>query len=183
MALFGEARDISMFRHVNRELMGNIISQQCSFFKLRLGQTQFNMYGEASGDKFYDGPILLYALIANPSQTWSTDDMGVNFNFAPTFRFLRDDLLNKLQDFNEDSIYGANLVPQVGDIIYYQTAYFEVNSTNANQFFVGKDPDYTNSVQPTGWNPGLENFGYNTSIICNTHYVPADKVGITKERT
>jgi len=182
MALFGEARDISMFRHINRELMGNIISQECSFFKLRLGQTNFNMYGEAAEEKFYDGPILLYALIENPSQTQPTDDMGVTFGWEPTFRFLRDDLLNKLQDFNEDTIYGANLVPQIGDIIYYQTSYFEVYATNANQFFVGKDPDYPNSVQPTGFNPGLENFGYNTSIICQTNYIPADKVGITLER-
>ncbi len=33
------------------------------------------------------------------------------FDWQPEFRFLRDDLLNKLQDFNQDTIYGANLVP------------------------------------------------------------------------
>lgn len=194
MALFGQARDISMFRYVNRELMGNIMSQQCAFFKLRLSQTNFNMYGEAAEEKYYDGPILLYSVIENPQEEWSTDDLGVNYNVKPTFRFLRDDLLDKLKDFNEDTIYGANLVPQVGDIIYYQTAYFEVTSTNANQFFVGKDPDYPNNPQPSNpegatyplpeplWNPGLDQFGWNTSIICNTTYVPADKVGITLER-
>ena len=194
MALFGQARDISMFRYVNRELMGNIISQQCSFFKLRLSQTNFNMYGEAADSKFYDGPILLYSIIENPEQEWTTSDLGVDFNLKPTFRFLRDDLLDKLQDFNEDTIYGANLVPQVGDIIYYQTSYFEVTNTNANQFFVGKDPDYPNNPQPGNppgatyplptplWNPGLGEFGYNQSIICQTTYVPADKVGITLER-
>ena len=119
MALFGQARDISMFRYVNRELMGNIISQQAAFYKLRLSQTNFNMYGEAAQEKYYDGPILLYTLIDLPDQEWSTDDLGVNFNWKPTFRFLRDDLLDKLKDFNEDTIYGANLVPQVGDVILY----------------------------------------------------------------
>ena len=194
MALFGQARDISMFRYVNRELMGNIISQQAAFYKLRLNQTNFNMYGEAAEQKYYDGPILLYTLIDLPDQEWSTDDLGVNFNWKPTFRFLRDDLLNKLQDFNEDTIYGANLVPQPGDIILYETAYYEVTSTNAAQYFVGKDPDYPNSPQPSNpagatyplpsplWNPGLDEFGYNVSIICQTTYVPADKVGITFER-
>jgi hypothetical protein len=48
MALYGQSRDISMFRYVNRELMGNIMSQQCAFFKIRLTQTNFNMYGEAA---------------------------------------------------------------------------------------------------------------------------------------
>ena len=194
MALFGQARDISMFRYVNRELMGNIISQQAAFYKLRLNQTNFNMYGEAAEQKYYDGPILLYTLIDLPDQEWSTDDLGVNWNWKPTFKFLRDDLLNKLEDYNEDTIYGANLVPQPGDIILYETAYYEVTSTNAAQYFVGKDPDYPNSPQPSNppgatyplpsplWNPGLDEFGYNVSIICQTTYVPADKVGITFER-
>jgi len=194
MALFGQARDISMFRYVNRELMGNIISQQAAFYKLRLSQTNFNMYGEAAQEKYYDGPILLYTLIDLPDQEWSTDDLGVNFNWKPTFRFLRDDLLDKLKDFNEDTIYGAHLVPQVGDVILYETAYYEVTATNAAQYFVGKDPDYPNSPQPSNpagatyplpsplWNPGLDEFGYNVSIICQTTYIPADKVGITLER-
>jgi hypothetical protein len=194
MALYGQARDISMFRYINRELMGNIISQQAAFYKLRLSQTNFNMYGEAAEQKYYDGPILLYTLIDLPDQEWSTDDLGVNFNWKPTFRFLRDDLLNKLEDYNEDTIYGANLVPQPGDIILYETAYYEVTGTNAAQYFVGKDPDYPNKPQPANpagatyplpsplWNPGLDEFGYNVSIICQTTYVPADKVGITFER-
>jgi hypothetical protein len=194
MALFGHARDISMFRYVNRELMGNIISQQAAFYKLKLTQTNFNMYGEAAEEKYYDGPILLYTLIDLPDQEFPTDDMGVSFSWKPTFRFLRDDLLDKLKDYNQDTIYGANLVPQVGDIILYETSYYEITATNAAQYFVGKDPDYPNSPQPSNpagatyplpsplWNPGLDEFGYNVSIICQTAYVPADKVGITLER-
>ena len=194
MALFGQARDISMFRYVNRELMGNIISQQAAFYKIRLNQTNFNMYGEAAQEKYYDGPILLYCLIDLPDQTQPVDELGSTFDWKPTFKFLRDDLLDKLKDYNEDTIYGANLVPQVGDIILYETAYYEVTSTNAAQYFVGKDPDYPNSPQPSNppgatyplpsplWNPGLDEFGYNVSIICQTAYIPADKVGITFER-
>jgi hypothetical protein len=194
MALFGQARDISMFRYINRELMGNIISQQAAFYKLKLTQTNFNMYGEAAEEKYYDGPILLYTLIDLPDQEFPTDDMGVSFSWKPTFRFLRDDLLDKLQDYNQDTIYGANLVPQVGDIILYETSYYEITATNAAQYFVGKDPDYPNSPQPSNpagatyplpsplWNPGLDEFGYNVSIVCQTAYVPADKVGITLER-
>jgi hypothetical protein len=124
----------------------------------------------------------------------STDDLGVIWIWIPTFRFLRDDLLNKLEDYNEDTIYGANLVPQPGDVILYETAYYEITATNAAQYFVGKDPDYPNKPQPSNpadatyplpsplWNPGLDEFGYNVSIICQTTYIPADKVGITFER-
>ena len=58
-------------------------------------------------------------------------------------------------------IYGANLVPEVGDIIMYQEGYYEVDNTNANQFFVGKNPDYP-FTDDQGNNPledDLANFG------------------------
>ena len=46
MALYGEARDISLFRHINRELMGNIISQQCIYYKYDIEDTKVNIYGK-----------------------------------------------------------------------------------------------------------------------------------------
>jgi hypothetical protein len=57
MALYGQARDISMFRYINRELMHNIISQQNVFLSVNLNETVFNMYGEASEEKYYNGPL------------------------------------------------------------------------------------------------------------------------------
>jgi len=185
MALFGSARDISLFRHVNRELLADIITQQCSFYKYKLEETKVNIYGEAAEEKFYMGPVLLNCLIERTDQEYPETDLGTDFSWGATFKFLRDDLLNKMEDFNENFDptnyqYGANLVPEVGDIIMYQDGYYEVDNTNANQYFMGKNPDYPNEVNPI--NPGLENFGSSISIICETHYVPADKLGITQER-
>ena len=185
MALFGSARDISLFRHVNRELLADIITQQCSFYKYKLEETKVNIYGEAAEEKFYMGPVLLNCLIERTNQDYPETDLGTDFTWGATFKFLRDDLLNKMEDFNADFSptnyqYGANLVPQVGDIIMYQEGYYEIDVTNANQYFMGKNPDYPNDVNPI--NPGLEDFGSSISIICETHYVPADKLGITQER-
>jgi len=94
--------------------------------------------------------------------------MGPDYTRQVNFRFFRDDLVD------------ANLVLEVGDIFLYEELYFEVHSVMDNQLFVGKDPDYPNESNPL--NPGLANFGTNVSIICSTHLVPADRVGITKER-
>ena len=69
MALFGEARDISMFRYINRELMHNIISQQCVLYKVNVTETKTNLYGEASSGRVFREPILLYALIDRFDQT------------------------------------------------------------------------------------------------------------------
>ena len=65
MALFGSGRDASLFRRISRELMGNIISQQCVFYKFSLDKTTTNMYGEASGGRFYKEPIILNVAITN----------------------------------------------------------------------------------------------------------------------
>jgi len=169
MALYGGARDISLFNKVNKELLGNIITQQCVYYKLRLNETKVNMYGEAAGAKYYKEPVLFNALIERGDQEYPDDDiLGVNFNRSLDFKFFRDDLVD------------ADVVPEVGDIIMYYEGYYEVDSTVGNQYFVGKDPRYPYNTNPL--NPGLENFGANISIICKTHYTPADKVQITKER-
>ena len=169
MALYGGARDISLFQKVNRELMGNIITQQCVYYKLRLNETKVNMYGEAAGARYYKEPVIFNALIERGDQEYPDDDiLGVNFNRSLDFKFFRDDLVE------------ADVVPEVGDIIMYYEGYYEVDSTVGNQYFVGKDPRYPYNTNPL--NPGLENFGANLSIICKTHYTPAKKEKITKER-
>jgi hypothetical protein len=63
MALFGGSRDISLFRHINRELMANIISQEIVFYKCNLVETKVNMYGEASSGRTFNKPVLFNALV------------------------------------------------------------------------------------------------------------------------
>tara|TARA_R110002012_G_scaffold110167_1_gene254480 strand:- start:84 stop:593 length:510 start_codon:yes stop_codon:yes gene_type:complete len=168
MALFGTQRDVSLIRNINRELMGDIITQQCAVYKLNLGETRVNIYGESSGAKYYQDPVLLNVLLERGDQTYNSSDMGVDYSREVEFRFFRDDLAD------------ASLVIEPGDILLYYESYFEVDTIKDNQLFVGKDPRYPYNSNPL--NPGLEEFGSNLSIICSTHYTPADKVQITRER-
>ena len=171
MAMFGSSRDVSLIRHLNRELLGNIITQQAAFYKYKLQETKVNLYGEAAGVKYYDGPFLFNCLIERADPEYPITDLGVQFQQDITFAFFKDDLVD------------ANVVPEVGDIILYEDGYYGVQTTISNQYFVGKNPDYPNNVNPL--NPGLEEFGSDLSIICSTYYIPADKVAISpyKERT
>ena len=192
MALFGTARDVSLFRHMSRELMADIITEQCGYYKYKLEETKINLYGEAAHEKYYMGPVLLNVLVERTDNVYPETDLGTDYDKEVQFSFLRDDLLDKNEEFNQfdnkgnsytglpGTGYGADLVPQVGDIIMYNEGYYEVHETIANQYFVGKNPDYPNSPNP--YNPGLDEYGWNTSVIVKTHYVPADKVGITRER-
>jgi hypothetical protein len=187
MALYGGARDMSLFRNINREIMHNIISQQCVLYKYDLSETKVNIYGEAASEKYYHPPVLLYCLIDIPNQEYSDSGFGPDFNWSPTFKFLRDDLQASTSgscDENNDNPNGANIVPDVGDIIMYQNAYFQIDNVNMAQFFVGKDPDYP-FTDADGNNPletDLNEFGYNVAVVCQTFYVPADKVQIQLAR-
>jgi hypothetical protein len=171
MAMFGSSRDVSLIRHLNRELLGNIITQQAAFYKYKLQETKVNLYGEAAGVKYYDGPFLFNCLIERVDPEYPITDLGIEFQQGVTFAFFRDDIVD------------AGIVPEVGDIILYEDSYYGVQTTISNQYFVGKNPDYPNNTNPL--NPGLEEFGSNLSIICSTYYIPADKVAISpyKERT
>jgi hypothetical protein len=168
MALYGTQRDVSLFRHLNRELLHDIITQQCAYYQFKTAETKVNVYGEAAGAKYYGEPVLLNMLVDRGDNTSPTGDFGVDYDRPMTFKFFRDDLVD------------ANVIPDVGDIIMWYEGYWEVENTNANQLFVGKDPDYPYAENPL--NPGLEEYGTNLSIMCVCHYIPADKVQITKER-
>lgn len=168
--MFTGQRDVSLIRKLNRELMGNIITQQCALYQFKLEETKVNIYGEAAGEKYYDGPFLFNVLIDRENQSYTSGNEGVNVGQGIQFYFLRDDLVD------------ANIVPNVGDIVLYQERYYGVQSTISNQYWGGKNPDYPNNENPL--NPGLEEFGNSISILVSTYYIPADKVAITsyKER-
>jgi hypothetical protein len=168
MALFGSSRDVSVVRKVNRELLGNVISQQCTLYKVNLEKTVSNIYGESVGLRYFTEPTLLYCRITRTDPGFIATDVGPDYDRTVTFSFLRDDLVD------------AGVNPELGDIIMYYDDYFEIEQSFDNQLWVGKNPDYPYAINPT--NPGLENFGYSVSVSCTAHYIPADKVNLTKER-
>ena len=168
--MYTGVRDWSLMRNFNREVMGNIITQQCAIYQFKLEETKVNIYGEAAEEKYYDGPFLFNVLMDRGDQDFSLNNEGVQFDQSINFYFLRDDLVEK------------DVVPRVGDIILYEEGYYGVQSTVANQYWGGKNPEYPNNDSdgsPNPLNPGLEEFGNNISILVSTYYIPADKVAIS----
>ena len=66
-------------------------------------------------------------------------------------------------------------ISEVGDIALWQNNYYEVDDVLENQYFVGKDPDYSYSSDN-------DNFGSSISIIVNAHYTRVEKLVIEKDR-
>ena len=123
--------------------------------------------------KYYDGPFLFNVLMDRGDQEYGAlNNEGVQFDQSINFYFffLRDDLVEK------------DVVPRVGDIILFKKGTYGVQSTIANQYWGGKNPEYPNNDSdgtPNPLNPGLEKFGNNVSILVSTYYIPADKVAIS----
>ena len=86
MALFGRQRDISLFRHVNRELIWDIITQQIGYYKVILEETYTNIYGEAM-EKFLTDPVLLNCLITG--LLWVGVDLCWHIAFLTAVSFVR----------------------------------------------------------------------------------------------
>lgn len=162
MSIFGSFRDVATFKIFTKELVEAVISQEIGYYKIKLGDTQANIYGEGQS-KYFIGPILIPCLIERGDFERESSDFGFDTIRAVTFRFFRDHLVE------------ANVVPEVGDVVMYNEGYYEVDNVSENQYILGKNPDYIYSSGATG-------HGESYSIILNTHYSSPDKLGITKER-
>jgi hypothetical protein len=161
MALFGGSRDISLFRHINKELINNIIQQSVGYYKIALDKTESNLYGE-SPTKTYNDPVLVNCLIERNIQAWTESDLGVDVTREITVRFLRDILVD------------MQLVPEVGDVVLWHENYYEIAGIVENQLFVGKDPSYAYD--------NTTDFGSSISIIVNAQYIRPEKLGLKQER-
>ena len=162
MALFGSVRDAAMQIGVAQEFVGNVVTQQVGYYKVVLPDTQPNVYGEALV-KSYIGPVLINTLIVRGDFTMTTDTFGPDSRREVQFRFLKVDLEI------------ANVVPETGDIVMYNELYYEVDNTNENQYFLGKDPAYA-------YSEGLDRFGASFSIILFAHLTSPERLGITIQR-
>jgi len=162
MALYGGSRDISFIRHINKELINNIIEQQIGYYILALDKTSSNLYGE-SLQKTYNDPVLVNCLIERTPPTWTETDLGTDVTQDITVRFLRGILVD------------IQLVPKVGDIVLWEESYYEISSLIENQLVVGKDPSYS-------YSSSTDDFGSSISIIVTAQYIRPEKVGLSKER-
>ena len=161
MALFGGSRDISLFRHINKELINNIIQQSVGYYKINLDKTTSNLYGE-SLTKSYNNPVLVNCLIERTAQEWTETEFGTDVTRTITVRFLRDILVD------------IQLVPEVGDVVLWQENYYELSGIVENQFVVGKDPSYAYD--------DTNDFGSSISIIVTAQYIRPEKLGLKQER-
>jgi hypothetical protein len=147
MALFGGIRDAKFLASINAELLNAIVDTEIEFFKLIVESSDSNIYGESESKSYYDS-ILIPCLITKENKTSNMDDYGHTYTRTAQFGISRD-ILEK-----------AGFYPEVGDIVFWDNEYYEIDNVDANQYFVGKNPDT--------WPNGSQH-GYSVSILCDAH--------------
>ena len=156
MALFGGQRDARFLAAINSELINAIIDTEIEFFKLLVDASNSNIYGESERKAYYDS-ILIPCLITKDDKTANMDDYGHTYTRTATFAISRD-ILER-----------AAFYPEVGDVVFWDNEYYELDNVDANQYFVGKNPDT--------W-PNGDQHGYSVSVVCSGHATRQTPQGI-----
>jgi hypothetical protein len=156
MALFGGKRDARFLASINAELINAIVDTEIEYFKLQVEQSNSNLYGESERKAYFDS-ILIPCLITKDEKSAAMDDYGHTYTRSAKFALSRD-LLER-----------ATLYPEVGDIIFWDNEYFEIDNVDANQYFTGKNPET--------W-PNGDDHGYSVSVVCDAHVTRQTPLGI-----
>jgi hypothetical protein len=157
---FLHQRDVDLVTRVTKELVGDkqnnkdgLINQECVIYKPSLQESSVNMYGEgAGGKKIYKNGVQMNALITADDFDFNQDEFGPDANQTATFSFLR------------QSFIDASMVLEMGDLIDWNYAYFEVGTINENQLIGGM-------------------FDQNFSVVASTFLIRKSSVQIERVRS
>ena len=141
-------RDVRMMNSVNGELMSDIIDQSVLIFKVNPTETTANLYGE-SMDKQYYTPVETTCYVESDPRSTLYEGFGPDVKKGTLFRFHQ-----KLCEIKE-------MYPEVGDILAWENAFFEISNVVENQFLGG---------QPEK----------NYSLICNAHMTRKSKLNLVE---
>lgn len=132
MPKFISDRDVSFFKGIARELVDTVVQNAIVLFKVNLSESKVNLYGESINKTWHPG-VELFALINKEAESATYEGFGSDTNQNVEFRLDRWMCEEK------------NAYPEIGDVIYFDNSYYEIDNTNEVQY-VGGQPDNNFSV-------------------------------------
>jgi hypothetical protein len=124
MPKFISDRDVAFFKGIAREVVDVVVENTIVLFKVNLTDTVVNLYGESVNKTWHPG-VELFALIDKESQSVEYEGFGPQSNQQIKF---------KLDRFMCEE---KNSYPEIGDVIYFNNAYFEIGNVAEVQFSGG----------------------------------------------
>tara|TARA_A100001037_G_scaffold67550_1_gene60005 strand:+ start:42987 stop:43406 length:420 start_codon:yes stop_codon:yes gene_type:complete len=133
---------------INGELMADIIEQLVVIYKINPHETSANLYGESVEKSYFQG-VQTTCLVETDPESTLYEGFGPDVKKGTLFRFHQ-----KLCEMKD-------VYPQVGDIVLWENAYFEISNIVENQYLGG---------QPEK----------NYSLISNAHMTRISKLNIVE---
>ena len=125
MARFTLDRDIRFFEGISRELVDAVITTAVVLYKLVIENSKTNLYGESLSKTYYSG-VECNAMIERQDTTATYEGFGSDITQTVDFRF------------NRFSLKDTGFYPEIGDIIFHNDAYFEVDNVREDQLIGGR---------------------------------------------
>jgi hypothetical protein len=125
MARFTLSRDIKFFEGISRELVDAVIETAVVLYKLVIEDSKTNLYGESLNKTYYQG-VETTAVIERETSTSDYEGFGADKNQSAEFRF------------NRFTLEDTGFYPEVGDIIFHNNGYFEIDNVREDQLIGGQ---------------------------------------------
>ena len=125
MARFTLDRDIRFFEGISRELVDAVVTTAVVLYKLVIENSKTNLYGESLSKTYYQG-VECNAMIERQDTTATYEGFGSDQGQNVEFRF------------NRFSLKDTGFYPEIGDIIFHNDAYFEIDNVREDQLIGGR---------------------------------------------
>jgi len=133
MARFALNRDIRFFEGISRELVDAVVENTVTLFKLIVAESKTNLYGESLSKTYYQG-VLCNAMIDRQDTTTNYEGFGSDQSQTVEFRF------------NKFTLNDKNIYPEIGDVVYHNDAYFEIDNIREDQLVAGRASEHFSIV-------------------------------------
>ena len=151
MPKFFNARDLNFLKTIAEEVVDYVVEQAVVLFKVSVGETKTNLYGESLG-KVWHAPATLMCIVDREPNNVVYEGFGGDKSQAVEFRFnrqrLRTETLPKLRDVNGTLIPAGAIqneqfgYPEIGDVILFDGAYYEIDNVRQSQLIGGSPEIY-----------------------------------------
>jgi len=125
MARFTGPNDITLFKHFSEELVEDIVTTTIQLFKLSTFESRTNLYGESLGKQYHQG-VDVNCLIERQESEVNYEGFGFDRSQQVEYRFNRHTLEEKA------------LYPEIGDVIFHNNGYFEIDHVREDFMLAGR---------------------------------------------
>lgn len=146
MAKFFHNNDIDFIKTISEEVVDYVVEQWVTLFKMSVGESKTNLYGESLG-KIYHAPATLMCIVDREPQSIIHEGFGADKEQSVTFSFnrqrLREHEIPQIQTINNtdipaDAIQNSTFgYPQIGDIVVFDNTYYEIGQVKQEKLIGG----------------------------------------------